>query len=163
VSTTVKKETMHETLLARPDFLDVVRLTPLVSIDLIVVDEASRVLLGRRVNRPAKGSWFVPGGRIRKDETIDGAFGRIANEELGLDHLTQDSAVFRGVYEHHYDDNFAGEPNISTHYVVLGYMLLLRDTTRVGRFEQHSDYVWMTPAELLAATDVHENTKAYFR
>jgi colanic acid biosynthesis protein WcaH len=154
---------MNETMLARPEFLDVVRLTPLISIDLIVVDDRGRVLLGRRVNRPARGTWFVPGGRIRKDESLNGAFSRVVREELGLENISQNTACFRGVFEHHYDDNFAGAADISTHYVVLGYMLLLRDAAPIGRFEQHSDYVWMAPSELLACADVHENTKAYFR
>ena len=70
--------------LPAPEFLDVVRLTPLISIDLIVVDDHARVLLGRRVNRPALGAWFVPGGRIHKDESLGGAFSRIVREELGL-------------------------------------------------------------------------------
>jgi colanic acid biosynthesis protein WcaH len=121
------------------------------------------VLLGRRVNRPALGAWFVPGGRIHKDESLSGAFSRIAREELGLENQSQNAACFRGVFEHHYDENFAGAADISTHYIVLGYMLVLRETARIGCFEQHSDYVWMTPSELLACSDVHENTKAYFR
>ena len=29
--------------------------------------------------------------------------------------------------------------------------------------DQHSDYLWLTPAQLLARGDVHENTTAYFR
>jgi colanic acid biosynthesis protein WcaH len=105
----------------------------------------------------------VPGGRIRKDESLNGAFSRIVLEELGLENVSQNTACFRGVFEHHYDENFAGAADISTHYIVLGYMLVLRETGRIGRFEQHSDYVWMTPSELLACADVHENTKAYFR
>lgn len=63
-------------MLAQHEFLEIVRLTPLVSIDLIVLDQAGDVLLGRRVNRPAQGMWFVPGGRIRKDETLADAFKR---------------------------------------------------------------------------------------
>ncbi|HEY1999140.1 GDP-mannose mannosyl hydrolase [Paraburkholderia sp.] len=150
-------------MLARPEFLDVVRLTPLISIDLIVVDDRGRVLLGRRVNRPARGTWFVPGGRIHKDESLNCAFSRIVREEIGLENVAQNTACFRGVFEHHYDDNFAGAADISTHYIVLGYMLMVRDAMPVERLEQHSDYVWMAPSDLLACAEVHENTKAYFR
>jgi hypothetical protein len=46
-------EEIDDTMLARAEFLDVVRLTPLIAIDLIAVDDRGRVLLGRRVNRPA--------------------------------------------------------------------------------------------------------------
>jgi colanic acid biosynthesis protein WcaH len=150
-------------LLTEIDFLDVVRLTPLVAFDLIVSDSEGRVLLGRRRNRPARGTWFVPGGRILKDETLDAAFARIAEAELGLSQLARSAARFEGVFEHHYSDNFAGEPDVSTHYIVLAYSLTLTDNSPLGRPEQHSEYVWLAPSELLARADVHDNTKAYFR
>jgi hypothetical protein len=74
---------------AKPDrndtaFLEVVRNAPLVSIDLIVRDHDGRILVGRRVNQPAKGTWFVPGGSIRKGETLARALARISDAELGV-------------------------------------------------------------------------------
>ncbi len=149
-------------MLAQHEFLEIVRLTPLVSIDLIVLDQAGDVLLGRRVNRPAQGMWFVPGGRIRKDETLADAFKRIVRDELGPG-VDPGVVGFKGVFEHRYDDNFAGAEHITTHYVVLAYTLKLDAPIPAGRFEQHSDYAWMSPAEALASPGVHENTKAYFR
>jgi len=145
------------------DFLDVVRLTPLVAIDLIVRDAEARVLIGHRRNRPARDTWFVPGGRIHKDETLDAAFARIADAELGIARLARSTARFEGVFEHHYEDNFAAEPGVSTHYIVLAYALQLTSSVPVGRLDQHSEYLWLSPAALLARPDVHENTKAYFR
>ncbi|MDP2000518.1 MAG: hypothetical protein Q8K22_13130 [Rhodoferax sp.] len=49
-------------------FLDVVNHTPLVAVDLVLVRGGHEVLLGLRNNRPAQGFWFVPGGRILKNE-----------------------------------------------------------------------------------------------
>jgi colanic acid biosynthesis protein WcaH len=40
--------------------------------------------MGWRENEPAKRTWFVPGGRIRKDEKIADAFERIIRTETGL-------------------------------------------------------------------------------
>jgi colanic acid biosynthesis protein WcaH len=150
-------------MLTELDFLDVVRLTPLVSIDLISTDGHGRVLVGQRRNRPARGTWFVPGGRIQKDETLDAAFTRIVEDELGISSMERSAARFYGVFEHRYGDNFAGEPGISTHYIVLAYTLGLTGRAPIGRFDQHSRYAWLPPAELLSRDDVHENTKAYFR
>jgi colanic acid biosynthesis protein WcaH len=59
------------------DIKTVIRLAPLVSIDLIIRDGANRVLLGLRNNEPAKGYFFVPGGIILKDEPLADAFTRI--------------------------------------------------------------------------------------
>lgn len=141
--------------------IEAIRLTPLVSIDLIVRDPQGRVLAGLRTNRPAQNCWFVPGGRICKDERLADAFQRITRTELGV---TEDfsHARFLGVYEHLYEDNFAGVPELSTHYVVLAYELLLNSPLPELPDEQHEEFRWFTVDELLSAPDVHENTKAYF-
>jgi colanic acid biosynthesis protein WcaH len=46
--------------IAPNEFAEVIRLTPLVAIDLIVRSPEAKVLVGRRVNEPAKGLLFVP-------------------------------------------------------------------------------------------------------
>ncbi len=92
-------------MLSAARFAGIVRDTPLISIDLIVSYQ-DKFLFGRRCNEPAKDYWFVPGGRIRKDERISKAFYRLTNIELGT-HLPISGAEFQGVYEHHYDTNFS--------------------------------------------------------
>ncbi|WP_081193744.1 NUDIX domain-containing protein [Halomonas sp. BC1] len=82
-------------------FRTVVDATPLVSIDLIVKDAQGRVLLGQRVNRPACHYWFVPGGRIQKNEPLGEAFRRLTLTELGCEY-ERAQAQFQGVYEHLY-------------------------------------------------------------
>ena len=64
-------------LLSPDDFYSVVRLAPLVSIDLIIRNARGEVLLGLRNNEPAKGFYFVPGGIILKQERLHEAFARI--------------------------------------------------------------------------------------
>ena len=123
-------------MLSEADFLDVVRLTPLVSIDLIVTDGTRRVLVGQRRNRPAQGTWFVPGGRIKKDESIDTAFTRIVNDELGVASVERSSSRLYGVYEHRYADNFAGAPGITTHYIVIAYAMNLSRLS-LGNYGEH--------------------------
>ncbi|HGY7193620.1 TPA: NUDIX domain-containing protein, partial [Escherichia coli] len=55
-------------------FKNIIRNTPLISIDLIIQNEKDEYLVGKRNNRPARGFWFVPGGRILKDESLDNGF-----------------------------------------------------------------------------------------
>ncbi|EBV2538175.1 GDP-mannose mannosyl hydrolase, partial [Salmonella enterica] len=50
--------------LRQEDFAAVVRTTPLISLDFIVENGQGEILLGQRLNRPAQGYWFVPGGRV---------------------------------------------------------------------------------------------------
>jgi colanic acid biosynthesis protein WcaH len=140
-------------------FLRIVDATPLVSVDLVVRDSEGRVLLGQRTNRPAQGFWFVPGGRIRKNERIDNALTRIAQAELGAN---ADEAEFMGVYEHLYPDNFSGQAGISTHYIVLAYTCEFPPQTQPQPDAQHSQFKWWKVEDLLRSAEVHENTKRYF-
>ncbi len=145
----------------RAHWLDVVARAPLVSIDLIVHDAAGRVLLGWRRNRPAQHSWFVPGGVVRKDESLDAAFARIAAGELGLA-LRRCDAQFVGVFEHRYPDNFAGVVSITTHYVVLAHRVLVDALPERPGDDQHGAFRAFAPREACADADVHPYTKAYF-
>jgi ADP-ribose pyrophosphatase len=141
-------------------FKTIVAATPLISMDLIVRNANDQILLGLRANRPAQGSWFVPGGRIGKDETFEQAFSRLTREELGLT-LALSEATFIGPYQHFYADNFSGN-DFSTHYVVLGYQLSLDIDLTTLPNEQHQHYQWWSEEALLSSDDVHANTKAYF-
>jgi colanic acid biosynthesis protein WcaH len=146
----------------RPEeFEDVVRLTPLVAIDLLVRSPDGRVLLGRRVNEPAKGVLFVPGGRISKNESLKAAFRRVSREELGKQH-SMGNARFLGVHEHFYRTNRFAKKGFGTHYITLAYELELDLAIEDLPNDQHGEYVWMTPAQLLRSREVHLNTKAYF-
>ena len=51
-------------------FKTLVNSAPLISID-ILLKHNDKILLGRRINRPAKNYFFSPGGRIYKNETIE--------------------------------------------------------------------------------------------
>jgi colanic acid biosynthesis protein WcaH len=144
------------------DFERVVRFTPLVSIDILVRSKDGHVLLGRRKNEPARNSFFVPGGRITKNESLEAAFKRITAAELGVQRELR-QARFIGVYEHVYKENVFGKEGFGTHYVVLAYELVLTEAPASWPTQQHEDYFWKTEQEVLDWPAVHEYTKAYFR
>ncbi len=144
------------------DFLDVIERTPLVSIDLVIQDAGGRVLLGWRTREPAKNTWFVPGGRIRKNETLDAAFLRITSAELGRA-VALAEAVPLGAYTHLYATNFAEVDGIGTHYVVLAYALSRTELPEQLPAEQHSAYCWMSADEVLRDKAVHPNVLPYFQ
>jgi colanic acid biosynthesis protein WcaH len=148
--------------LAPEDFAHVIRLTPLISIDIIARLPDGSALVGRRTNEPAKGVFFVPGGRISKNESKAAAFERIARDELGIQ-ARMDQARFLGAFEHFYGANRFEQRGYGTHYIVLAYELPLTEKPDRLPLDQHGEYAWFTPAEMLARHDVHENTKAYFR
>lgn len=145
-----------------PELIQLVRLGPLVSIDLVVRDPQDRILVGLRANEPAKDVWFVPGGRVGKGESLDRAFRRIVKQEVGLE-MPRSDAEFMGVFEHYYDSNFLDEPGVGTHYIVLAHSLRVSDPARLTVDDQHRTVRWLSPDEMLADDSVHPNTRAYAR
>ena len=175
----------QKTMLSTADFLHVISRTPLVAIDLIVKSDFSvaggaaaaaaavahpaepSVLVGLRCNAPARDFWFVPGGRVRKDEPLDVAFARLVKDELGLAQGTasRSQAKFIGVFEHFYPENVAGIEEFGTHYVTLAYELASSSAAAMKADlppEQHSEYKWLPLSQLRMDPQVHPYTKAYF-
>ena len=109
---------MSDEWISDEDWRTIVANVPIVSVDLVVRREGG-VLLGRRTNEPAKGAWFVPGGRVRKGETRREAVHRVASEELGSDVEIVESL---GAFEHQYET--ADVDNVdSKHYLANGYVV----------------------------------------
>lgn len=146
-------------MLSKIDFTQVIKNTPLISIDLIIENEKDEILLGKRLNAPAKSDWFVPGGRIFKDESLDKAFTRTTSSEIGL-FLKREEVDFYGIYEHFYDNNVFND-NFSTHYIVLAHKFKVKEKEIVLN-NQHEVYTWFSVSEILKNTEVNRHTKDYF-
>jgi len=147
------------TKLPKEQFLKLIELGPLVSIDLIV-NCKGKFLIGLRKNKPAQDFWFVPGGRIFKNETLKDAFYRLTLAELNMP-LKIDNASFLGVYQHFYGDSVISE-GLSTHYIVLAYELRLQSMDFFLTNKQHKSWQWLTQEEIVNSEKVHFYSKAYF-
>ncbi len=147
--------------LADAVFSTVVASTPLFAIDLLIVNEQKELLLGKRLNAPAKGFWFVPGGRVLKNETLECTFQRLTLSELGID-IKFSEADLLGLYEHFYQDSVFGN-HIGTHYINAAHVINLKrdELTRLPVGEQHDDYRWVALDEIDNNADIHPYTKAY--
>jgi len=146
-------------MLSKADFTQIIKNTPLISIDLIIENEENKFLLGKRVNEPAKDEWFVPGGRIFKDETLDTAFTRTTNSEIGIA-LQRNEVAFYGLYEHFYDNNVFND-TFSTHYIVLAHTFKVhKEDIRLNN--QHEEYKWFSIQEIVENDNVNQHTKDYF-
>ncbi|ENN2988103.1 GDP-mannose mannosyl hydrolase, partial [Salmonella enterica] len=88
-------------------------------------------------------------------------FERLTQAELGV-RLPLAAGTFYGVWQHFYDDNFSGE-DFSTHYIVLGFRLRMAESDLHLPDDQHGGYRWLTPEQLLASDNVHDNSRAYFQ
>jgi colanic acid biosynthesis protein WcaH len=157
----VTREGQGARLLPAERWAAVVRDAPLVSFDLIVRDSERRVLLGLRRNAPARSTWFVPGGVVRKNETLAAAFRRLTADELGAARELSASR-FVAIHEHFYPDSFSGDA-FGTHYVVMVHELTEPLAPGDLPDEQHSALRFLGEDELLADPLVHEHVKRYFR
>jgi colanic acid biosynthesis protein WcaH len=139
-------------------FADLVRNAPLVAVDFLVFDTGGSVLMGKRNNAPARGTWCVPGGRIRKGETIAQAVARKLREELGLADLPE--LTWHGIYEHFYPDSSFDE-SVSTHYVALVFSFVLHDATALQACSQHDELRFFSKKEFMTSPDVPDEMKVY--
>ena len=138
-------------------FKTVIDSAPLVSID-ILLKKDNKILLGKRINKPAQGYFFSTGGRVNKNETIDNAMERVVLSELNI--KLKYTPEFIGVFEHFYDDSIY--ENVSTHYVNLAYEYEVKEIPDLP-IEQHNEYQWFSIDELLESKQVHKYVKDYFR
>jgi len=136
----------------------VINSTPLISIDLLVRRD-NKILLGKRINKPAQGYLFSIGGRVYKNESIQQATARIAKDELNISLKLTPS--FIGVFEHFYDDGIYKD--ISTHYINLAYEVDINNEILNLPNDQHNEYQWLGINELLSSKQVHKYVKDYFR
>lgn len=140
--------------IAGSEWQTIVANVPILSVDLVVMTPDG-VVLGRRANEPAQGKWFVPGGRVRKGESLAAAVHRVAHDELGVEVEIRDRL---GVYEHVYGtadlDGVGGK-----HYVPIGFVVETSET----EFERDSQHDSVRAFDADALPVLHEYTRAYLR
>jgi colanic acid biosynthesis protein WcaH len=153
---------MENKMLPQKEFMEVVRNGILSGIDLLLFNEEKKVLLGKRNNEPAKGFWFVPGGRIFKNESFYTALERICEKETGLT-LKREQFKLQGVYEHFYEENFCENNEFGTHYITMCCRMEIPvREAELFPDSQHSKFHFFSRKEILEKENVHINTKNYF-
>ena len=147
--------------LSNDEFKSIIQLTPLVAFDMII-EYDNKILLGKRINNPAKSFYFIPGGRILKNETISSACKRLTKVELGFE-INLNKFTFHMNTQHIYENNFFNN-EFKTHYVCLCYKYNLNkeEYEKINIDSQHEETKWMSVNELLSVQTVHINTKNYF-
>ena len=103
---------------------------PIPCIDLLVTHNG-RLLLMKRTNRPAKGKWFTPGGRIMKNESIEYAVMRVLVEETGLTPL---SITQCGAMSHKWSE-------VQT--ITVFYRVEV-ESEEIRMNDEHDDFKWIT-------------------
>jgi len=129
-------------MLSHKNLHDVIRLTPIASIDILCIHK-NNVLLGKRQNNPAKDTLFNPGSKIFKLETIPQAIRRVVKNEIGLSITDMKRFRFLTATDHIYHNNFLDD-SFKTHYISLSYVIHLTDDeiTLIQYDDQHDSLQW---------------------
>lgn len=105
--------------LGEPLFLAVSRLTPLVNVDLLVVDDGLRTLMTWREDRFYGPGWHVPGGVVRFKESLAARLHAVAALELGAQIAPEPAPV--EVFE-----LTAPDRDLRGHFITLAYRCRLQ-------------------------------------
>ena len=133
---------------------------PIPAKDLLFYSDQKGLLMGKRINKPAKDYYFVPGGRVFKNENRNNAIKRIAEEEVGY-LINPDNSSSIGIYDHFYFDSIWENSKISTHYIVEAILFVIEDDEiKFSLTNQHSEIVWINESNI-KKLNVHKYSMQY--
>jgi len=111
---------------------------PIPCVDVAIVSKGT-ILLVKRSDPPAKNEWWVPGGRVLKDEKMHETAARKCLEEVGIDcHI--------GPIVHTAETIFPTGPNdIPVHSINSCFLAYPKETVdRIVNLDNHSyDFKWV--------------------
>ncbi len=114
---------------------------PIPCVDIVLKNDHS-FLLAKRINKPAQGSWWLPGGRIIKGEKLIEAANRKAQEELGISVRVE---KILGVDETMFPD---GPFNDSTHTINVVFLASFTHSIKSVKLDnQNDEYAWFSHIE----------------
>ncbi len=107
---------------------------PIPCVDIAIVQNG-RVLLVKRKDAPAKGAWWVPGGRVLKGEMMKETAARKAKEEVGI-------ACHVGPIIHTAETIFPDGPeNIPVHSINSCFFLYPKKENAKTTLDEHHDKI----------------------
>lgn len=124
-------------MIPNKDYKMILSHMPIVCIDGVVVNENGEYLLVKRKNEPLKGKYWVPGGRLLKNEKLKDAIKRKMNQELGVDVKVEKLLGFFEIF-------FGKTPfNISSGFHAISFVFQLRLLKHPIKLDnQSSDWKW---------------------
>lgn len=119
----------------------------IVCVDVAIYNHKHELLLIKRRNEPARGQFWLPGGRIYKGEVRRNAAIRKVHQECGI---VVDFLVELFTSETIFED---GPDGIPVHSVNTVYFTMIKDTD-IKLDSQASEFAWLSPADWLLG-DIH--------
>jgi len=115
---------------------EILRVLPIFCVDLII-EKGNSILLLKRKNNPLKDTWWFPGGRIWKGETIEETAVRKAREEVGLQ-CTFHSII--GIEDTYFPKTREMEFDLHTFNIMV--KMQPEQTSEITLDNNHCEYKW---------------------
>ncbi len=113
-------------------------------VDAVIVNKR-RALLVYRKNEPAKDQWWVPGGRVLKNERLEDAIIRKVKEETGLEVVVEKKV---GVYETMFERGQIPDLKTGVHTINVVFLVYQKDPEQEIKIDETSgDYKWISNIE----------------
>lgn len=116
-------------------YKEIVDVMPILTVDCICIHKG-KMLLVKRTNKPLQGHYWLPGGRVLKNETLEQACVRKMKEETGLPVKVTGVA---GFHEYIFQENELDVDTMHTLSVVF-YVSPLRTDIKLDR--QGDGHIW---------------------
>jgi ADP-ribose pyrophosphatase YjhB (NUDIX family) len=120
-----------------PLYDEILKTMPILCVDVVLIRD-KKVLLMFRKNEPAKDTWWFPGGRVFKNETLEETIIRKLKEEVNIENFSIYNQLT--ITETDFE---TGPRNIPVHTINVTFLIssfegdILIDKT-------HSDYQWFS-------------------
>ena len=111
----------------------------------IIIHYNNKVLLVKRKNHASKGEWWIPGGRVLKNEKLKDAALRKIKQETGLSNfeLKEETTV----HEYFSKDGIFPDLKTGTHNIGVIFIASIKDNQEIKLDNQGSEFKWIDKIE----------------
>ncbi|MBI2148269.1 NUDIX domain-containing protein [Candidatus Woesearchaeota archaeon] len=126
-------------IINKKDYEKILEVMPICCVDLII-SYKGEILFVKRKNKPLKGKWCFPGGRIYKNEKLEKAATRKAFEEVGINIKIERKL---GVYETFFRKGPFQNPKTNPHTINIVFIAKPASKNfEIKIDKQSSEYKW---------------------
>ena len=122
---------------------------PLLCVDVVAYRgnrDGRSILMLERMEKPAKGLLWFPGGRLFKNESLEDAAKRKLREECGITRITLEKQI--GAFSFSSHDGIFPDLKDGFHAVVIDYLVKVEDDTDMKVDDTSGGYKWLRREDL---------------
>lgn len=131
-------------MISKEEYEKILENMPIPCVDL-VIHKDKKVLLVKRTNPPMKKQWWIPGGRVLKNELLRDAVKRKAQEEVGFDVEIEKEI---GSYDNIFEDSAFENVKTGTHTIGATFLVKPKNENFEIKVDKtSSDFKWFNKIE----------------